>query len=118
MTKSLEECLAYADSLPGCTEVQGVVKTLAAAVRSLDPAKVDQSIELASALEQNRALKIVADVRGLRIGRRPNLMIPTVAESYFDLACEEIEHRLRTEQWLIGDITMPLHGLPAGEKTA
>lgn len=32
MTKSVEHCLAYADSLPGCTEVQEVIKTLAAAV--------------------------------------------------------------------------------------
>lgn len=32
MTKSVEYCLTYADSLPGCTEVQEVIKTLAAAV--------------------------------------------------------------------------------------
>lgn len=61
-------------------------------------ASVDECIELAQALEQARAVKIAEDVAALSIGGATNSM-PTPFQSGFQLACEEITHRLRTEEW-------------------
>jgi len=63
--------------------------------------------ELAAALEQQRALKIVADVRAQGFAKS-GTTLPTQAESIFDLACEEIEHRLRAEQWELNGVATPL----------
>ena len=64
-------------------------------------------IALAVSLEKERALKIVQDVSEERIGGKGELM-PTAFHSGYQLACEEIEHRLKTEEWgfaavVIGD---------------
>lgn len=70
----------------------------------------DEVIELAAALEQQRAYRIVADVAALRIGNPAEL--PTPFEAGYQLACEEIEHRLRTEQWeLADDVYAPINVL-------
>lgn len=58
----------------------------------------DQCIELAQALEQQRALHIVAAVMALPVGGATATM-PTQFQAGYQLACEEIDHRLRTEQW-------------------
>lgn len=58
----------------------------------------DECIELAQALEQLRALKIVEAVAALPIGGATANM-PTPFHAGYQLACEEIEHRLRTEIW-------------------
>jgi hypothetical protein len=116
--EQISAALAFSDALPGCSDTQRHMKVLADAYRSLDPSAVDQSIELAAALEQQRALKIVADVRALRMGKGPDEMLPTVAESFFDLACEEIEVRLRTEEWTLLGVAMPLPALPSAAELA
>lgn len=64
-------------------------------------------IEVAVALEQQRALKIVEAVRKQGFSKSAS-EIPTQAESAFDLACEEIEHRLRTEVWELDGVAAPL----------
>lgn len=71
----------------------------------------DHSIELAIALEQQRALKIVADVRRTGFAKSAT-NIPTQAEALFDLACEEIDNRLRTEQWALMGSPSPLPAAP------
>jgi ribA/ribD-fused uncharacterized protein len=75
-------------------------------------ASADECIDLACALEQRRALKIVDDVHNLRIGGRAEVM-PTAFHAGYCLACEEIEHRLRTEQWGIDGAPVPLFGTSA-----
>jgi hypothetical protein len=72
----------------------------------------DDVIDLAVALEQRRALHIVAAVRQQGFSKS-GTAIPTQAESVFDLACEEIEHRLRTETWELVGVTGPLPTAPA-----
>lgn len=72
-----------------------------------DLASTDDVIDLAVALEQKRALHIVAAVRKQGFSKSPSA-IPTQAEAVFDLACEEIEHRLRTETWELAGVTGPL----------
>lgn len=57
-----------------------------------------ECIELAQALEQARAIKIAETVAALQIGGATSDM-PTPFQSGFQLACEEITHRLRTEEW-------------------
>ena len=63
-----------------------------------DDVSTDQLIELAQALEQKWALQIVDDVHNLSFGGREALM-PTAFQAGWCSACEEIEHRLRTEEW-------------------
>ena len=63
-----------------------------------DDASADECIELAQALEQARAVKIAEFVAALPIGGATNNM-PTPFQAGFQLACEEITHRLRTEEW-------------------
>ena len=58
----------------------------------------DECIELAQALEQLRALKIVEKVSALPIGGA-DVGMPTPFHAGYQLACEEITHRLRTEIW-------------------
>jgi hypothetical protein len=58
----------------------------------------DEVIALAQALEQRRALQIVSDVHNLPIAGRGAIM-PTAYQAGHCNACEEIEHRLRTEEW-------------------
>ena len=67
-------------------------------------ARDDQAAEVAIALEQQRALKIVADVTALRSDR--DMREPF--DAGFVTACEEIEHRLRTERWALGGVDGPL----------
>lgn len=69
----------------------------------------ESAIDLAAALEQQRALAIVAAVRAQGFAKS-NSDLPTQAESVFDLACEEIEHRLRTEVWTLNGTATPLLG--------
>ncbi|VVG70921.1 hypothetical protein PAP18089_01893 [Pandoraea apista] len=66
-----------------------------------------ETVEVAGALEQRRALAIVKAVRDQHFGTL-NPDIPTQASAAFDLACEEIEHRLRTEQWTLEGAPAPL----------
>lgn len=61
-------------------------------------ATVDECIELAEALEQQRALAIVATVKALGVGGA-DADIPTAFHAGYQLACDEIEHRLRHEKW-------------------
>lgn len=61
-------------------------------------APADECVELAQALEQLRAQKIVEAVRDLPIGGK-NEQMPTPFHAGYQLACEEILHRLGTEQW-------------------
>ncbi|AQG98304.1 hypothetical protein A9R05_05315 [Burkholderia sp. KK1] len=70
------------------------------------PERANEALELAVALEQQRALHIVQAVRKQGFAKSGN-EIPTQAESIFDLACEEIEHRLRTEAWELDGVAAP-----------
>lgn len=65
----------------------------------------DEAIELASALELHRALRIVADVAALPVGGK-DADQPTQFHAGYQLACEEIAERIRTE----------VHVLPGGLK--
>lgn len=58
----------------------------------------DICIGLAVSLEKERALKIVLDVSEERIGGKHELM-PTPFHAGYQQACEEIEYRLKTEEW-------------------
>jgi len=58
----------------------------------------DDVINLAQALEQHRALAIVMAVAALPVGGADETM-PTQFQAGYQLACEEILHRLRTEVW-------------------
>jgi hypothetical protein len=58
----------------------------------------DECIELAEALERLRAIKIVEAVMNLPIGGATAIM-PTPFQAGYQLACEEITHRLQTEEW-------------------
>lgn len=70
----------------------------------------DEAITLAAALEQQRALKIVEAVASLPIGGKDEAK-PTPFHAGYQLACEEIAERLRTEVWeLEGGITLPQAG--------
>ncbi len=55
-------------------------------------------VELAQALEQLRALTIVATVQSIPLGGEEADM-PTAFQAGYQTACDEIEHRLRTEAW-------------------
>lgn len=63
----------------------------------------DECIDLAQALERLRALKIVEAVAALPIGGATANM-PTPYQAGYQLACEEITFRLRTEIW---DLCLP-----------
>jgi hypothetical protein len=78
---------------------------------SPQPQGEPDSVDLAIALEQQRALKIVEDVHNLRIGGR-NETMPTAYQAGHCNACEEIEHRLRTEQWELNGSPAPLPSAP------
>ncbi|OJY23574.1 hypothetical protein [Pandoraea sp. 64-18] len=69
-------------------------------------------VEVAVALEQQRTLAIIKAVRDQHFGTS-NPDLPTQASAAFDLACEEIEHRLRTEQWTLGGVPAPLPDVDA-----
>ena len=58
----------------------------------------DECIDLAKALERLRSIKIVGDVKALTIGGATNIM-PTPFQAGYQLACEEITHRLQNENW-------------------
>jgi hypothetical protein len=58
----------------------------------------EECIALAQALEQRRALGIVEAVAALPVGGK-DADAPTPFQSGYQLACEEILHRLRTEVW-------------------
>jgi hypothetical protein len=79
-----------------------VLRKIADAAVAADRAQVgqddDECIDLAQALEQARAVKIAESVAALPIGGATNNM-PTPFQSGYQLACEEIIHRLRTEVW-------------------
>lgn len=65
-------------------------------------------VEVAIALEQQRALHIVQAVRKQGFAKS-DTALPTQAESVFDLACEEIEYRLQTEVWELGGVAVPVN---------
>lgn len=67
-------------------------------LRGMVTEPADQIIELAQALEQRRAIAIAEAVHNLPIGGRTANM-PTAFQAGYCAACEEIEHRLRTEEW-------------------
>lgn len=74
------------------TEVRLLAASLSG-MSAVPEATPDEVIELAQALEQQRALKIVEAVQRLATGFEA-----TYARA-FAQACEEITHRLRTEVW-------------------
>jgi N-glycosidase YbiA len=87
----------------------------AAALLAAQPAaQPDLMTDVAIELEQQRALKIVDDVHNLRIGGR-NEVMPTAFQAGHCGACEEIEHRLRTEQWELLGQPAPLPGTVAAQ---
>ena len=59
---------------------------------------LDECVGVAMALEQQRAIKIAEAVAALRIGGADAIM-PTPFQAGYQLACEEIIYRLKTEQW-------------------
>lgn len=63
-----------------------------------DAAEADQCTELAQALEQRRALAIAETVQALPVGGKDEMQ-PSPFHAGYQLACEEIIHRLRTEVW-------------------
>ena len=67
----------------------------------------DDCIDLAVALEQQRALAIVSAVTALEIGQGT-----TSFAAGFNLACEEVAHRLKTEQWELGGVPSPKPSAP------
>jgi hypothetical protein len=70
----------------------------------------DQRMEFVSALEVRRALRIVETVSALPVGGRDADM-PTPFHSGFQLACEEIQERLRTEIHVLpGGLELPIAG--------
>ena len=75
-----------------------------AALAARDAAQGDQVADVAIALEQQRALKIVADVAALRSGRD----MTEAFDAGFVTACDEIDLRLRTERWALGGVDGPL----------
>ncbi len=75
-----------------------------AALAARDDAQGDQVADVAIALEQQRALKIVADVAALRSDKD----MTEAFDAGFVTACDEIEHRLRTERWALGGVDGPL----------
>lgn len=58
----------------------------------------DEIIEFAQALEQRRAVVITESVRALALGGQEEQM-PTAFHAGYQLACDEILHRLKTEEW-------------------
>lgn len=89
------------------------VQLLAAAPKPEGSAEAtpDEVIDLACALEQRRALHIVAEVAALQIGGADS-QTPTPFQAGYALACEEIGTRLRTQQWELCGVPSPLP--PAG----
>ncbi len=70
----------------------------------------DDFIELAAALEMRRALHIVAEVAALPVGGKDALS-PSPFHAGYQLACEEIAERIRTQQVVIPDgAVLPLCG--------
>ena len=67
-------------------------------------ATADECIELAEALERRRALTIVATVKALGIGGADAAM-PTEFHAGYQLACDEIAHRIEHEQW---ELSLPV----------
>lgn len=67
----------------------------------------EAGIGVAVALEQARAHHIVQTVQALPIGGE-SADNPTPFHAGYQLACEEIAHRLRSEQWELGGVAAPL----------
>lgn len=68
-------------------------------VRLIDP------VDLAIAFERLRSFQIVRAVRDQGFAKSPSAF-PTMAEAAFDLACEEIEYRLRNEVWNLDGVAI------------
>lgn len=78
-------------------------------MNTADPT-ADDLIELAAALEMHRALRIVADVSALPIGGNDADM-PTPFHAGYQLACEEIAERIRTQRMVVpGGMVLPACG--------
>lgn len=79
----------------------------------------DDCIELAAALEVHRALHIVAEVAGLPVGGKDADM-PTPFQAGYQLACDEIAERIRTQVMVLpGGMTLPACGpLPSTAQPA
>lgn len=60
----------------------------------------DEQIGVAMALERQRSVKISEAVQSLPIGGK-NETMPTPFQSGYLIACEEIIHRLKTEEWVL-----------------
>lgn len=70
----------------------------------------DDYIELAAALEMHRALHIVAAVSALPVGGK-DADAPTPFQAGYQLACEEIGERIRTQEVVIpGGAVLPQCG--------
>jgi len=61
-------------------------------------ATADECIKLAEALERLRAVKITEAVMSLPIGGATSNM-PTPFQAGYQMACEEIKHRIQTDEW-------------------
>jgi hypothetical protein len=107
---ALAERCEYCDNTGDVHSIDGEWRSECTVCKTAAPS--DDVIDLAVALEQQRALHIVATVRKQGFAKSADA-IPTQAESVFDLACEEIEHRLRTEVWQLDGVDLPLPAAPA-----
>lgn len=75
-----------------------------------DEQEQEQHIELVAALEMHRALGIVDDVAALPVGGKDAPM-PTPFQAGYQLACEEITERLRTQVTVLpGGMQLPIAG--------
>lgn len=79
----------------------------------------DDYIELAAALEMHRALHVVAEVSALPVGGK-DADAPTPFQAGYQLACEEIAERIRTQEVVIpGGAVLPQCGtLPSVSQPA
>lgn len=74
------------------------------------PPTDDDCIELAAALEMHRALRIVGEVSGLPVGGK-DADKPTAFHAGYQLACEEIAERIRTQEMVApGGVMLPICG--------
>lgn len=82
----------------GCEGMMRALRCLSAAPDTSQSADADTCIDVAREIEKLRAEKIVEAVSLEKIGGSEEVL-PTQFHAGYQLACEEILHRLRTEQW-------------------
>lgn len=112
---ALKESLAHFDATAHGPVIEDSLrdrlqKAIAALSEPEQEISNDLCIELAQALEQLRAMKIAEDVAALPIGGADAVM-PTPFHAGYQLACEDIIYRLKTEVW--GDCLPPVDAIAA-----